>query len=317
MTAPGVAAMLTPTSKPVLSTCEGHPPLWMMSPSIFFAPLTTLLPPVSNARRRAAGLPGNMLVGERASTMNRPANRALISWAPFSSAASSSSSTIWLLNRYSWASRQYSGLSTNAGSRNRLSEGASDTGPDSSIPTARAPAARTAAARPIANRPLAAAVPAGFLANAPPALTSERRNATGSAPTSGSSAIPRRSRTDRLTDSKPLTADSKLLAELMMSNSPNRPLSQESLVTHGRVESGFGVGVPDIASVDTKQCVALRFCEPPVGPDRVLGRLVVQVFGWIDQAGLFEQGLGRHVQRLADGLEYPYGWLVQPALDLA
>ena len=186
---------------------------------MFFAPRTTLLPPVSKACRSAAGLPGSVLVGARASTMNLAANRALISWVASSPAASSSSVTSWLLSRYCCSSRKYNGLSAKAGSTNRLSDSAGDMGPDESPPTARPAAARIAAARPIASRPLAAAVPAGFLASAPPAAASERRNATGSAPTSGSSATPRRSRTDRPADSTVLIADSKLFAELMMSNS--------------------------------------------------------------------------------------------------
>ena len=48
--------MLTPTSNPVLSTCEGHPPLWRRSSSMFFAPRTTLLPP--RCRTHAGAPPG-------------------------------------------------------------------------------------------------------------------------------------------------------------------------------------------------------------------------------------------------------------------
>src|SRR5680860_1680160 len=105
--------------------------------------------------------------------------------------------TNWLVNRYCCSNRKNSGFSAYAGSLNRLSPLTGDAGPAVSRPTARPAAARTAAASPITSRAFAAAVPVGFLASAAAAAASERRNDTGSAPTSGSSPIPRRSRTAR------------------------------------------------------------------------------------------------------------------------
>ena len=85
--------MLTPTSNPDASTCEGQPPLWRKSSTMFLAPLARLLPPVSKACRIAAGLPGTVLVGDSASTMKFAAKRALRSCLGFRPAASRSSVT--------------------------------------------------------------------------------------------------------------------------------------------------------------------------------------------------------------------------------
>src|SRR4029434_890797 len=83
---PGVAAMLTPTSNPEASTCDGHPPLWRTSCTQFLRPLTMLLPPVSNALRIAAGLPARVFVGASASTKNLAAKRAFASRDPLAPA---------------------------------------------------------------------------------------------------------------------------------------------------------------------------------------------------------------------------------------
>src|SRR5450631_112925 len=74
---------------------------------------------------------------------------------------------------------------------------------------------------------------------------------------------------------------------------------------------------PDIAAIDPEQCMALLFAEALVGPDRVLGCFVVQVLRRAGQAGVLEQRLCGHVQRLTDRLEHAHRRLMHATLDLA
>ena len=67
MTAPGVAAMVSPTLNGLRSTIDGMPWLWSRSPAMLAIPRPTLMPPVSKERLMAAGLVGKKLVGASAS----------------------------------------------------------------------------------------------------------------------------------------------------------------------------------------------------------------------------------------------------------
>jgi hypothetical protein len=64
----GVTARLRPTSKLLVSTWRGRPPLLRTSSRNCRAPATTLPPAVSNARLSAAGFDGRKLVGASASS---------------------------------------------------------------------------------------------------------------------------------------------------------------------------------------------------------------------------------------------------------
>ena len=76
MTAPGVAAMVSPTLNGVRSTIDGMPWLWSMSSAMLAIPRPTLTPPVSNMRLSAAGLVMKELVGAMASRTKASAKRA-------------------------------------------------------------------------------------------------------------------------------------------------------------------------------------------------------------------------------------------------
>lgn len=179
-TFPGVAAMFTPTSNPLLSTCDGHPPLCRTSSTMLRTPRTTLLPPVSNALRTATGLPANVFDGENASSRKRDANAALARVAPATPDIDTNRSTNSQVSKYSWASRKYSGLLRYASSANRLSPGFGCTVAAGSRPSATAAEDRTADAMPTAAWLATANVPAGFR-NAPPLIeTNDLNNAIGS-----------------------------------------------------------------------------------------------------------------------------------------
>jgi hypothetical protein len=65
-TAPGVTARSRPTSKAPGSVIDGIPPLWRTSRTKLRAPRARLMPPVSKARLRAAGLLIRKFVGAAA-----------------------------------------------------------------------------------------------------------------------------------------------------------------------------------------------------------------------------------------------------------
>ena len=90
-TLPGVAARFSPTRKADESTWRGRPPLVSTSRRKLASPAITDRPPVSKARRRAAGLVHRKLVGARASTRMPRAKRAFSVVAESKPAASTSS----------------------------------------------------------------------------------------------------------------------------------------------------------------------------------------------------------------------------------
>ena len=97
---PSAAAMLSPSLNGLVSTWRGQPPLLTTSLSMLRIPRTTLWPPVSTARRKAAGLVGRKLVGARALAI-RVAAKLALAWAERSSPAPSTiSDSSWHCSRY-------------------------------------------------------------------------------------------------------------------------------------------------------------------------------------------------------------------------
>ncbi len=90
-TRPGVAAVFSPSTNDERSTWLGQPSFFTMSCTKFFSPRTTLVPPVSNARLIAFGLPSTKLVGDSVSLRMLAANSAFDASLPSRCAAPTSS----------------------------------------------------------------------------------------------------------------------------------------------------------------------------------------------------------------------------------
>ena len=153
-------------------------------------PRTRLLPPVSNACRSAAGLPGSVLVGDERvedELRGEARLRLLLGVEPggVEQLADELAAEQVLLRQ-----QEVQRVLGEGGVGEALVAGRRATpGPAWLAPTARAAAARTADSMPIASREFAATAPAGFLER-DAGGDQGRRNETGSASTIGSSAMP-------------------------------------------------------------------------------------------------------------------------------
>ena len=120
-TAPGVTAMLRPTSNDDVSTISGIRGLVAMSRSRLIPPWTRLRPPVSMAAFADAGFTSGTLLGDSASSRFSARKRTRLSSRQSSAASLTSWSAVCPAARYACTMRRSNGFSVQAGSVNRRS----------------------------------------------------------------------------------------------------------------------------------------------------------------------------------------------------